>query len=136
MKKLLFLVLAVFTLFAISCNKSSGDDPAPNPVENLTVSYSVKSIGSVIFDTITYLDKDGNEVTLTNEQNLEYSFERPSNNIHGKIYIKGEIEGTATCNYSMKVTKKDGEMVYIKESNSIGDGQKFSWSAQYSNYEN
>ncbi len=80
---------------------------------------------------------DGVEVTVTDTNEYSHSFEQPSNNIHGQIIIKGEVGTmmTAYASYSMKVTDKSDNIIYIKESET-SSGFSFTWTAEYKNIEN
>lgn len=133
MKKV--LLIAVLGVFIFSCNKK--DDP-DTPVEKYKVTYSFTSVGLDTLEYIKYLNIDGNEVSIADTNQFNLSFEQPSNNIHGRISIKGKT-GTmisSSAEYSMKVTDKNDGIIYIKESGTNFPETSFTWSAEYKNIEN
>lgn len=129
------LLIAVLAIFIFSCNKS--DDP-DKPAEKYKVTYSFSAVGLDTLEYIKYLNVEGNEVSIADTNEFNLSFEQPSNNIHGRISIKGKT-GTMTSSsaeYSMKVTDKSDGIIYIKESGTNFPETSFTWSAEYKNIEN
>ncbi len=83
MKKLAFAFLAIITVISFSCKKSDTPDPSENVT--YTVKYSVVSTGDVTVDTIIYLNSNGVEETLLNQNQFSHSF-NSENSYHGKLY--------------------------------------------------
>ncbi|NQU35695.1 MAG: hypothetical protein HQ521_20905 [Bacteroidetes bacterium] len=138
MKKLTLIIVVSMSIIAFSCSKSDDDtnDPDPTPVENYTIEYSVISTGKVTIDDITYLDKDGTSITISDDTLFVKSFEQPLNNYHGKIYVKGSIEEYGTSTYSLKIYDINNNIVKTKLGETYGAGSNFAWSAEFKNTEN
>ncbi len=133
MKKI--LLIALLGLFIFSCKKS--DDPA-KPAEKYKVTYSFSAVGLDTLEYIKYLNADGSEVSISDTNAFNLSFEQPSNNIHGRISIKGTTGtlSTSYADYSMTVTDKNDGIIYTKESGTNFPETSFTWSAEYKNIEN
>lgn len=136
MKKVLILITAVALLYA--CNKTSDDDPDPTPTENYKVTYSFSAIGLDTLEYLTYLNASGEEVTISSTNTFDLSFERPANNIHAKISIKGETGTmlTSFASYSLRVTDKDDNIISYKTGEKEGPGISFKFDAEYMHVEN
>lgn len=110
MKNLAFIVVATIFLSSLSCSTSSDDPPAPDPVVDYTIKYSVVSTGdNVVVDTIMYMDADGVEKYVFGEKNFEHSFVKPSNNYHAKFYISGKVTN-GSCEYGLLILDKDNQI--------------------------
>ncbi len=136
MKKAILLLIVVAFIFA--CNKSSNDDPEPTPSENYKITYHFTAIGLDTLEYIRYLNSSGEEITVSNTNNFDLSFEQPSNNTHAKITIKGETGTMITtyASFSLKVTDKNDNIIYFNDGEKEGPQTSFLFEAEYKNKEN
>jgi len=108
MKKLFYFFVAIALVGAIGCSKDNTDpDPDPEPTTcNYTVKYTVNTSGANLsIDTIIYINKTGDEITLLNTNNFDLSFD-VKDKVHAKLYVRGNIapgENTATYKFNMSV---------------------------------
>lgn len=136
MKKIILIL--VFGILIYGCNKSSDTDPDPTPTEKHKVTYNFTSIGIDTVEFIKYLDSEKKEVVLTDTAEFSLTLEQPANNFHGRITIKGTTGTlwTGFASYSMIVTDKNNDVVYLKEGETDSPETNFQWSAEYKNIEN
>ena len=137
MKKLLLLTVLGILIFGCSKSSDNDPDPDPTPTDKYKVTYNFTSIGIDTVDFIKYLDSEKKEVILTDTSEFSLSFEQPSNNVHGSITIKGTTGTlwTGFASYSMIVTDKNNDVVYLKEGETNSTETNFQWSAEYKNIE-
>ncbi len=135
MKNLLFLFVAMAVLTFSSCSSSSSDDPTPTPT-NYTIIYKVVSTGTVMMDTIMYLDASGVEKYLIGEDQLDISFESPSNNYHAKFYMRGEIDGSGSCTYTVAAMDTDSSLINYYNGSYSGAGTFFKKTVEFSQSSN
>ncbi len=132
-KKLVFAFLAIITVISFSCKKSDTPDPSENVT--YTVKYSVVSTGDVTVDTIIYLNSNGVEETLLNQNQFSHSF-NSENSYHGKLYISGSTTNNGNCEYGFQILQGDD---VIKDNSSGSQSSTpvgFTFSGEFSYSEN
>jgi len=132
---LLFIAIAMFA-FA-SCSDSGSDDPTPTPTPtNYTIIYKVVSTGTVMMDTIMYMDANGKQNYIVGEAQLDTSFVMPSNNYHAKFYMRGEIGELGNCTYTVAAKATDTSFANYYNGNYGFQGDFFKKTVEFSHSSN
>lgn len=122
MKKLVFLLASIIIIGAISCKKSNNDSDTD---VIYTVEYSVISIDSVKVDTIKYMNVDGNEITITEQNNFNHSFES-KNGYHGYLFVSGTVYN-GSCSYSLKILNDTSLVDILQDNTTSTSTSHFAW---------
>jgi len=135
MKNLYLLFVAMAVLTFTSCSSSNSDDPTPTPT-NYTIIYKVVSTGTVMMDTIMYMDANGREKYIVGESQLDTSFTMPSNNYHAKFYMRGEIGEMGSCTYTVAAMDTDSSFANYYNGNYGFQGDFFKKTVEFSQSSN